>query len=102
MLQRSDLTEFFVAFRQQGFVGIVQPISFAVHYGMEGLCIELVVVHGHVRVDGCRHLHTNESSVARKVGQEILVVARGDELGISAHFNDVRAVRFPETGRWFL
>ena len=56
------------------------------HHRMEGLCIELAVVHGYVRIDGGRHLHADKTSVSREVGQQVLVIACGNERGISADF----------------
>ena len=102
MLQRRNLTEFLVAFLQQSFFGIVQPISLAVHHRMKGLRIELAVVDGHVRIDGSRHLHTDEASVARKIGQQVLVIACRDERSISTHLDDARTIRLAETCRRFL
>ena len=72
------------------------------HHRMEGLCIELAVVHGYVRIDGSRHLHADETSVAREVGQQILVVACGNERGISAHFQNARSISLADAGRGFL
>ena len=69
---------------------------------MEGLRIKLVVVHGHVRIDRSRHLHTDETSVAREVGQQVLVIARGDERGISADFLDARTMWLADACRWLL
>ena len=102
MLQRRDLPELLIAFPQQRFVGIIQPITFTMHHGMKGLGIELGVVHGDVCFDGSRHLHTNEAAVTRKVGQQVLVIARGNERGIAADFLYTGAVRFTQAGRRLL
>ena len=102
MFQRGYLSEFLVTLFQQSLIGIVQPVSFTVHYRMESLCIELSVIDGNVCVDGCRYLHADEASVARKVGEQVFVVACGNERGISSHFLNACAVWLAEAGRRFL
>ena len=37
------------------------------HHRMKGLGIELVIVHGYIRIDRSRHLYTNETAVAREI-----------------------------------
>ena len=72
------------------------------HHRMNRLCIKLAIVDGNVRVNGFRHFHTDETTVAGQIGQQIAVIARSDERGIPTHFENVRTVWLADAGRRFL
>ena len=79
------LFEIVVVFRHNPFVRLVEPIAFAVVQFVHGLGIKLVVVYRAVGVYCFRHFYADEPATAAGVGQQVLLVAGGDERGVSAH-----------------
>lgn len=102
LLDRADLFEFPVGFFQDSFIRIVKPVTFAVAYRLHGLCIELTVVDCYVCVDGGRHFHTDKTTAAAAVRQQVFVVARSDERGIPAYFLNAAPVGLAQVGDRFL
>ena len=54
---------------------------------------KLLIVRTHTHIDRSRQFHTDESSVAGWVGENIRDVARGDERGETRKFHDMTAIR---------
>ena len=102
LLNRADLFEFTVIFFQNHFICIIKPVTFAAAYRLHGLCIQLTIVYRHIRIDGIRHFHAYKTAAAAAVRQQILVVARPDELGIPAYFLNTAPVGFSQISNGFL
>lgn len=79
------LFEIVVAFGHNPLVRLVEPVAFAVVQFVHGLGIKLVVVYRTVGLYGLRHFYTDEAAAAAGVGQQVFLVAGGDERGVPAH-----------------
>ena len=85
LFQWGELFKFPVRPLQDGFIGIIQPVTLTFGYGIQSLRIELAVVDADIRIDGTGDLNADETAAATGVGQQVLLVAGGDERGVSAH-----------------
>lgn len=70
LFQGACLFKFPVGLLQDGFVLVVQPITFSAADGIHGLCIELLVVDGEIGADRRRYLDADETAAAGGVGQQ--------------------------------
>ena len=59
--------------------GLAEPTTLTTVQLMQQLGIKLGVVNGRRTVDGMLHFHADETSAARKVGQQVTAVARANE-----------------------
>ena len=102
LLQRVHSLEFPVVFLHDGFVGIVQPIAFALQDVVHGLGVELAIIDADVCPDGAGHFDADETAASRRVGQQVFQVAGPDKGGVAAHFLDGGAVGLSQVGNRFL
>lgn len=72
---------------------LVEPAAVSVAQELQRLGEELAMV-GHMGgVDGCRQFNADEATVARRVGEDVGHVARGDERRLARQFLDACAIR---------
>lgn len=64
--------------------GVVEIPGRAAAYFVYELGVELLIVNGRREVDAPRDGGTNEAAAARRVGQRVRAVGRGDEAGVAA------------------
>ena len=57
LFQWGELFKFPVRPLQDGFIGIIQPVTLTFGYGIQSLRIELAVVDGDIRIDGTGDLN---------------------------------------------
>ena len=72
--------------------GVVEIPGRAAAYFVYELGVELLIVNGRREVDAPRDGGTNEAAAARRVGQRVRVVGRGDEAGVAAFGGERAAV----------
>ena len=102
LFQWGELFKFPVRPLQDGFIGIIQPVTLTFGYGIQSLRIELAVVDGDIRIDGTGDLNADETAAATGIGQQVLLIAGTDEGGIPPHLTDGAAVGFAQVGNRFL
>ena len=64
LFQWGELFKFPVRPLQDGFVGIIQPVTLTFGYGIQSLRIELAVVDADIRIDGTGDLNADETAAA--------------------------------------
>ena len=64
LFQWGELFKFPVRPLQDGFIGIIQPVTLTFGYGIQSLRIELAVVDGDIRIDGTGDLNADETAAA--------------------------------------
>ena len=62
LFQWGELFKFPVRPLQDGFIGIIQPVTLTFGYGIQSLRIELAVVDGDIRIDGTGDLNADETA----------------------------------------
>ena len=62
-----------------GFLFLAEPATFAILQLVQQLGIKLFIIHRRVAIDGALHFHADEAAAARKVSQQVSVVAGADE-----------------------
>ncbi len=93
LVYRLDHLKLAVALHNQLHLLRIEITLLAIVQGSKRLGEKLLVVRTHAHVDRPRQFHTDESSVAGWIGENILHVARGDERGETRKFHDVTAIR---------
>lgn len=96
LFQRGGLFKLLIGLFQDGFVGIVQPVAFALADGVHGLGVELAVVDGDVGFDGAGYFDADKTAASAGVGQQILLIAGTDKRSIAANFLNGGSVRFTQ------
>ena len=81
LFQWGELFKFPVRPLQDGFIGIIQPVTLTFGYGIQSLRIELAVVDADIRIDGTGDLNADETAAATGIGQQVLLIAGTDEGG---------------------
>lgn len=102
LLFRGRLLEVAVAFGHDLLVGVVEPVALAVVQLVHGLGVQLAVVYRAGGVDGAGHVDADEAAAAAGVGQQVLLVAGGDERGVAAHLEHGVGIGFAHIDDGFL
>ena len=80
LFQWGELFKFPVRPLQDGFIGIIQPVTLTFGYGIQSLRIELAVVDGDIRIDGTGDLNADETAAARVLAGMKKYVDGGEEV----------------------
>ena len=102
LLFGGHLLEFTIVFGHNPFVCPVEPIPFSAIQFVHGLRIKLSVVYRTGGVYHSCHFDADETAAARRVGEQVLLIARGDERGITAHFEHGVGIRLAHGHHRFL
>ena len=60
---------------------------------IHGLCVQLFIVYRPIGIYCPQHFDTDETTAARRVGQKIFLIARGDKRSITAQLQHGGSVR---------
>ena len=88
LFQWGGLFKFPVRPLQDGFIGIIQPVTLTFGYGIQSLRIELAVVDGDIRINRCSHFDTDKTAASRRIGQNILAVGCTGKRSDSRQFGE--------------